>query len=142
VDETGIIGMRHFQHVWLNSVWLPTLSYSVAKRAFHDWLEMVPSNRILWGADTHTAEGIYGATELTRRCLSEVLAEKVAAGNLREEDALRIGRQILRDNALELFPQLKARLRKQDAPLQSDAPAADSTLTASAGSSSGSSHDR
>ena len=30
----------------------------------------------------------------------------------READALRIGRQVLRDNALELFPQLKARLWK------------------------------
>ncbi len=110
--------MRHFKHAWLDSVWLPTLSYSVAKRAFHEWLEMMLSSRIMWGADTHTAEGIYGATAMTRRCLAEVLTEKVAAGDLREEDALRIGRQILRDNALQLFPQLKDRLWKHKGPLQ------------------------
>ena len=113
VGETGVILMRHGAHVWLDSVWLPTLSYSTAKRAFHEWLEVMPSDRIMWGADAHHAEGIYGATELTRRCLAEVLAEKVDAGDLREEHALRIGRQILRDNALALFPQLEKRLWKQ-----------------------------
>ena len=41
------------------------------------------------------------------------IAEKVLNGDLREEQALRIGRQILRDNALELFPQLKERLWKK-----------------------------
>ena len=141
VGEAGIIAMR-YPHVWLDSVWLPTLSYSAAKRAFHEWLEIMPSSRILWGADSNTAEGVYGATELTRRCLAEVLAEKVAAGNLCEEDALRIGRQILRDNALQLFPQLKERLWKDKPPLRPDAPATHSTSTAPGGSSAGSSPDR
>jgi predicted TIM-barrel fold metal-dependent hydrolase len=113
VGETGIILMRHSSHVWLDSVWMPTLSYSTAKRAFHEWLDVMPSNRLMWGADANHAEGIYGATEMTRRCLAEVLAEKVDHGDVREEHALRIGRQILRDNALKLFPQLKDRLWKQ-----------------------------
>jgi predicted TIM-barrel fold metal-dependent hydrolase len=112
VGETGIILMRHTSHVWLDSVWMPTLSYETAKRAYHEWLEVMPSNRIMWGADANHAEGIYGATETTRRCLAEVLAEKVDRGDLCEEHALRIGRQILRDNALALFPQLKDRLWK------------------------------
>ena len=112
VGETGAIGMRHRSHVWIDSVWLPTLSYTMAKRAFHEWLETVPSDHIMWGADCNHAEGIYGATELTRRCLAEVLAEKVDAHDITEETALHIGRQILRDNALTLFPQLKDRLWK------------------------------
>lgn len=112
VGETGAIVMRHGSHVWIDSVWLPTISYTMAKRAFHEWLEVMPSNRIMWGADCSHAEGIYGATEFTRRCLAEVLAEKVDRGELAEEHALRIGRQILRDNALALFPQLKDRLWK------------------------------
>jgi predicted TIM-barrel fold metal-dependent hydrolase len=114
VGETGVILMRHGSHVWLDSVWVPTLSYSTAKRAFHEWLEIMPSDRIMWGADANHAEGIYGATELTRRCISEVLAEKVDRGDLREEHALQIGRQILRDNALALFPQLESRLWKHN----------------------------
>ncbi len=46
-----------------------------------------------------------------------MLAERVDDGNLREEDALRIGRKILRDNALKLFPRLKERLWKHKGPL-------------------------
>ncbi len=112
VGETGIILMRHSSHVWLDSVWMPTLSYAASKRAFHEWLDVMPSSRIMWGADANHAEGIYGATEMTRRCLAEVLAERIDRGDLREEHALAIGRQVLRENALELFPQLKDRLWK------------------------------
>lgn len=115
IGETGAIvftEMSRAANVWIDSCWLPTISYTMAKRAYHEWLEVMPSNRIMWGADLHHAEGIYAATEFTRRCLAEVLAEKVERGDIAEDLALRIGKQIMRDNALELFPQLKARLWK------------------------------
>ena len=117
VGETGAIVMRHGRHVWIDSVWLPTISYTMAKRAYHEWLEVMPSDRIMWGADCNHGEGIYGATEFTRRCLAEVLAEKVERGELRDDHAQRIGRQIMRDNALQLFPQLKDRLWKHKGPM-------------------------
>jgi hypothetical protein len=113
IGETAAILTKHSSHVWIDSVWLPMISFTAAKRAFHEWLEVMPSDRILWGADCTNAEGIYGATEFTRRCIAEVLAEKVERGDLVEEHALRIGRQILRDNALKLFPQLSERLKTQ-----------------------------
>ena len=112
IGETGAIVTRYATRVWVDSVWLPTISFTAAKRAYHEWLEVMPSDRILWGADCNHAEGIYGATEMTRRALAEVLAEKIDRRDLTEEHALRIGRQILRDNALKLFPQLKARVRE------------------------------
>jgi len=117
VGETGVIVMRHASHVWVDCVWLPMLSESTARRAFHEWLEVMPSSRILWGADTANAEGLYGATALMRRCWAEVLAEKVEAGRLTEPDAVRIGRQIFRDNALELFPGIRQRLWKHKGPM-------------------------
>ena len=112
IGETGAIMQRHGRHVWIDSVWLPTISYTMAKRAYQEWLEVMPSNHLMWGADAHHVEGVYGAAEFTRRCLAEALAEKVERGELREIDALRIGQQVMRDNALELFPQLKDRLWK------------------------------
>jgi predicted TIM-barrel fold metal-dependent hydrolase len=117
ISETAAVAaqntrIRSAKNVWVDSVWLPTISYSAAKRAYHEFLDTIPSDKIMWGADCTHAEGIYGATETTRRCLAEVLAERVDAGNLRLEDAERIGRQILRDNALKLFPSLKDRLWK------------------------------
>jgi predicted TIM-barrel fold metal-dependent hydrolase len=109
VGETAVIGMK-CRNVWIDSCWLPTLSYTMAKRAYQEWLEAMPSDRIMWGADTAHAEGIYAATEFTRQCLAEALAEKVERGELREEHAVRIGRQVMRDNALQLFPKLKRQL--------------------------------
>jgi predicted TIM-barrel fold metal-dependent hydrolase len=112
VGETGAIVLRHGAHVWVDSVWLPTISPTMARRAFHEWLEVMPSDHLLWGADCNHAEGIYGATAVMRRVLAEVLADKVERGELLEEHALRIGRQVLRENALALFPALKVRLWK------------------------------
>lgn len=114
VGETGAIATRH-RNVWIDSVWLPTISFTMARRAFQEWLDVVPSNRIMWGADCNHAEGIYAATEVTRHILAEALSEKVERGELREEHAIRIGSQIMRENALELFPQLKKRLWKTKA---------------------------
>jgi len=111
IGETGAIATR-YKNVWIDSVWLPTISYTMGRRAYQEWLEVVGSDRIMWGADAHHAEGVYAATELTRRCLAEALAEKVERGELREEHALRIGRQIMRENALEIFPSLKEKLWK------------------------------
>jgi predicted TIM-barrel fold metal-dependent hydrolase len=112
VGETGAIAFR-YRNVWIDSCWLPTLSYSMAKRAYQEWLEIVPTDRILWGGDGLNAESIYGATVVTRQCLAEALTEKVIRGELREEQAQRIGRQILRENALKLFPQLPTSNRNQ-----------------------------
>jgi hypothetical protein len=107
VGETGAICMKYPDRVWINSVWLPSISYTMAKRAFHEWLDVVPSNRITVGGDDSTAEGIYGELELTRRCVAEVLVERVDRGDLAEEDARQIGKNILHHNALELYPRLR-----------------------------------
>jgi predicted TIM-barrel fold metal-dependent hydrolase len=112
IGETGVIAMK-YKNVWIDSVWLPQLSYTMGKRAYQEWLEIVPSDRIMWGADTVNAEGIYAATQFTRQCLSEALAEKVIRSELREEQALRIATQIMRDNALKLFPKLNRQLWKK-----------------------------
>ena len=68
----------------------------------------------MWGADTVDAEGIYAATEFTRQCLGEALTEKVERGELLKSHAKRIGRQILRGNALQLFPKLNRMLWRKD----------------------------
>ncbi|MBN1589247.1 MAG: amidohydrolase [Pirellulales bacterium] len=111
VGETGMIALR-CPNVWVDSVWMPTLSYTMGKRAYKEWLDMFSSNRIMWGTDMATIEGTYGAAVFTRQCITEALAEKVVAKELREEDALRIGRQILRENALEIFPSLRKMVAK------------------------------
>ena len=113
VGETGAIAMK-YRNVWIDSCWLPTLSYTVARRAYQEWLDAVPSDRIMWGADTLDAEGIYAATEVTGQCLAEALTEKVERGELLEKHAMKIGRQIMRENALKLFPKIERMLWRKD----------------------------
>lgn len=92
----------------IDSCWLPTLSYSTARRAYQEWLECVRSDRIMWKADTVRAEGICPATEFMPQCLLEALTEKVTRHELLEEHALQIGRHILCENAITLFPSVTA----------------------------------
>jgi hypothetical protein len=102
-----------YKDVWIDSVWLPQLSYTIAKRAYQEWLAVAPSDRLIWGADTVNAEGIDAATVFTRQRVSEALAEKIVRQELREDQAVRIGAQIMRDKALKLFPKLRRQLWKQ-----------------------------
>jgi putative molybdenum carrier protein len=39
----------------------------MARRALHEWLEVMPSDQILWGTDGNHAEGIYGDDAGPRR---------------------------------------------------------------------------
>lgn len=110
VGETGMVALK-YRNVWVDSVWLPVLSHTMGKRAYQEWLDMFSSNRIMWGSDMFTVEGTYGATIYTRQCITEALAEKVVNHELSEANALYIGRQILRENALELFPSLRQKVR-------------------------------
>ena len=52
-----------------------------------------------------------------------IITELVERGDLKEEFALKIGKQILRDNTLKLFPQLKDRLWKHKDKLEPPVPA-------------------
>ena len=113
VGESGMIALK-YPNVWLDSVWMPVLSKTMGKRAYKEWLDMISSNRIMWGSDLFTIEGTYGTTVYTRDCITEALAEKVVDKELSEKDAERIGRQILRENALEMFPSLRKMVKKAE----------------------------
>ena len=112
VGETGAIVLRHGRHVWVDSVWLPTISYRHGQAG----VPRVAGGHAVGpdpvGGRLQPRRGDLRGDRGDAPLLAEVLAEKVDRGDLTEEHALRIGRQILRDNALALFPQLKDRLWK------------------------------
>jgi len=105
IDDAAVLVQTH-RNAWLDMSWLPTLSYTVAKRALREWLECIPANHILWGGDSVHPEGVYASTVRTRRCLADALAEKVLRGEVSEPQAIDIGRKILRDNARALYSRL------------------------------------
>ncbi len=102
MGEIGSLALM-FPNVYLDTCWLPLISYTSFKKALSEWLCYVPSGKFLWGGDCSCAEGIYGAVWMVRKALSEVLAEKIEEGLMDEEAALGVARGLLHDNAAELF---------------------------------------
>lgn len=95
---------KNFPNVYLDMCWMHIISPSASKRWLDEWLETVPSNKILaYGGDFIIVEGAYGHAKMARENVTEVLARKVNEGYFSEEEAVKIAKRILRDNALELF---------------------------------------
>jgi uncharacterized protein len=63
IVETGAIASKHSARVRY-SCWLPTISYTLAKRSFHEWLDVMPSDRIMRKANCNHTALICGATRL------------------------------------------------------------------------------
>ena len=95
---------KNFANVYVDLCWVHIISPWMAARILHEFLDMVPANKILgFGGDFIIVEGSYGHSRMARQVISRVLAERVEAGDYAEQEALTFGRMILRENAKELF---------------------------------------
>jgi uncharacterized protein len=95
---------KNFPNVWADLCWVWIISPSAGRRILHEWIETIPSNKILgFGGDYRFVEGSYAHARMAREGVAQVLTEKVKEGYLSEEEALEMGRKILRNNAWELF---------------------------------------
>jgi len=96
---------KMFPNVYVDFCWAHIIAPGVSRRALHEYLETVPLNKIMgFGGDYNYAELSYGHAKMARRNIAQVLAENVEAGVYTEDDALHIGRMLLCDNPLALFP--------------------------------------
>lgn len=73
------------------------------KRILSDWLEIMPWDKFMYGADCCVVEETYGTILTVRELISEVLAEKVQNGFTDIDTAIEIGKGILRNNAKKLY---------------------------------------
>ena len=94
---------KQFSNVYLDLVWLPQISKTAAIRAFHEMLDAVPYNKIMWGGDVLVIDDAVGSLELGKEVVATVLSERVEKGWMTEELAHDIARHVFRDNAIELF---------------------------------------
>ncbi|HOZ45729.1 MAG TPA: amidohydrolase family protein [Candidatus Hydrogenedentes bacterium] len=95
---------KNFPNVCADLCWIHAISPTVAEQTLDQWLETIPLNKILgFGGDSNYVEGAYGHGKIARRSTVHVLAQKVEAGYLTEEEASWVARRILRENALEFF---------------------------------------
>ena len=95
---------KNFPNVYADLCWVPAISPEVFVRTLHEWLEVIPSNKVLAvGGDSNYVEGAYGHIRIARRLTGRVLAEKVESGYLNEDEAVWLAGRILRENAAGLF---------------------------------------
>jgi len=91
-----------FSNVYLDFTCLSPESWSLLKRCLHEWIDVVPMDRIVTGSDG-SYEWVFFASMFNRQCLAEVLAEKIETEFMDRALATQVGRRILRENAAELF---------------------------------------
>ncbi len=102
-NEFGILA-NNFPNVYLDLNGLMWTSLIITKKYLSEWIEMVPQNKILWGADSfRVLEGVVGQVGYFKKILSDVLADKIAQGYFDEEFALEFARKILYKNAQKFF---------------------------------------
>jgi predicted TIM-barrel fold metal-dependent hydrolase len=95
---------KNFPNVYPDLCWIHVVSPKAARSILSEWLDMVPSNKILaFGGDYRFVEGVYGHIKIARRNIVKVLNEKVEEGEIELKQAYTIAKKILRDNALKLF---------------------------------------
>jgi uncharacterized protein len=94
---------KNFSNVYLDLVWLPQLSKTVAIRVLHEMLDMVPYNKIMWGGDVGGITDAAGSLELGKEVVATVLSERVEKREMTRELAFEIAKRIFHDNAVELF---------------------------------------
>ncbi len=109
-EELAVLA-KNFPNVTVNFCWMWVINPAAGRRALSDMLDAVPWAKIHgFGGDYIFVEGTYGHAVMARREIARVLCEKVEDGRFTEEQALEIGRGLLRDNALVNFG-LEARRR-------------------------------
>jgi len=92
-------------NIFIDLAWLLN-SYpgpSGVKRLLNEWLEVIPWDKFVWGADGCAVEYTYGFVMTAREVLTEVLTQKIQENFVNEETAIEIGKKIIRDNALNLY---------------------------------------
>jgi len=95
---------KNFRNVYLDLCWLYIISPSYAELYLNEWLETVPANKIMaFGGDYENVENIYGHLLFAKEVIGNMLIEKVKSRYFSEDEALKIARMILYDNAINLF---------------------------------------
>jgi predicted TIM-barrel fold metal-dependent hydrolase len=95
---------KNFANVYPDLTWVHIISPEMGRRLLHELIETVPGNKILaFGGDSVTVEMAYAHSRMARDVVSRVLAEKVEEGYMGEDEAIGLGRRMLRDNPATLY---------------------------------------
>jgi uncharacterized protein len=98
VSDMTVLG-KYFGNVTLNMCWMHIMGPEVSRRALREWLDAVPVTKIFaFGGDYSVVEKVYGHLELARSDVAVVLAERIEAGRMTQDEALRVARLLFNEN--------------------------------------------
>jgi predicted TIM-barrel fold metal-dependent hydrolase len=101
--EGAVLG-KTFPNVYLNMSWIHIISPYGARSDLREWLEMVPTNKIIaFGDDLQHVEAVYGHAQMARDTFALVLAQMVEEHRLTEEEAIAVARAALCDNPAAIY---------------------------------------
>lgn len=106
IPYTGEFGVlaNNYPNAYLDINGMQWTSLEISRRCLSEWLEMVPQNKILWGADSYRVyEGALGQVLYFREILSGVLTDKVHSGLYEFDFAIELAKKILFENVTNFF---------------------------------------
>ncbi len=96
--------VKNHANAYLDLSWLLGLSPAYAARYLDEWLDLVPGNKILaFGGDAIHVEWTYAQAGMMRDLVFQVLSGRMRQGLLDLEQAQRLAKGLLRDNARAFF---------------------------------------
>ncbi|MGC8570103.1 MAG: amidohydrolase family protein [Caldivirga sp.] len=101
--EAGVLA-KQWPNVYLDLCWMHEINPRAYADILSEWLELVPNNKIMaFGGDYIFIEGTYGASVIAKRAINEVVEEKINKGHWDKEDADKVIKRILKENAERVF---------------------------------------
>jgi len=104
VGTVGVMG-KTFPNLHLNLCWCHVISQSMSVRALDEWLDIVPTNKIIgFGGDySLPVEKVWGHLVMAREDIARALARRVADGLLTEDEAAGLARRFLYENPKRIY---------------------------------------
>jgi hypothetical protein len=90
-------------NTWLDICWMPSLSTNIAKDTLINVLELIGTDRIMWGCDASTVEESYGSLMAAYDLLDEVNGYFIDKGTFDLEFGEKLKKKIFHENALGFF---------------------------------------
>ncbi len=95
---------RMLNNVSLAGFWWHALNPPYIRRQIEERLSLLPLNKwVLLTTDSYNLEWCYGKIALAIHCLAQVLARKIAEGDLGRKEALQIGKWLLYQAPSEIY---------------------------------------
>jgi hypothetical protein len=102
-DEVVAIA-KHYPNVWVDMCWAWSIDPYSSREFLRRFLHAVPTNKLFaFGGDTMSPTNTVAYSIQARRWLTRTLEAEITAGDLTEQQAIRIAHRIMRENQYACF---------------------------------------